>query len=263
MKFTLQERDALHWKSLMEGVHQVVGDEVNIICKPDGLHICAMDPVKISLLKLFLQAENYFTTYVCHTTRTYGISIAHLTQLLKCLTVTDSLTVEEEGDTLRLTVVDSVRTQVFTLRLMDFPMEFMDLPGLTYSYEARFSEPVYSRIMRDLNVTQAPDVTISMMDRTVVMETREEPLYTSIEIKESTQKGAVSMGMVSTGTTAEGDGCTNSYAYRIVAQAGNMARLAGVPSLSLSMKTSLPLYVHIPLGDHSYAKMYIAPKISD
>ena len=259
MEFTLKEKSALRWKSLMEGVHQVVGDEVNLMCHPDGLHICAMDPVKVSLLKLFLHAEHYFTTYTCPTTRTYGISIAHLSQLLKCLTATDSLTVEEAGDTLRLTVVDAVRTQVFSLRLMDFPMELMDLPDMTYSYEARFAEPVYSRIIRDLSITQGQDVTICMKDRTVTMETKEEPLYTILEIKESTQKEKVSMEFVS---TTGGEGCTNSYSYRLVAQAGNMARLAGVSSLSMSMEASLPLYVNIPMGD-SFAKMYIAPKISE
>lgn len=127
----LRTVQASAFRSIFEVLKDVLHD-VNIVFSPEGMRILTLDTAKVTLIDLFLKADN-FEEYECEDSNNVvaGVNMVNMFKLLKIIGSNDILTMRVDGlDKISITVenADKKSTTRFTLNILDINEEFFENP---------------------------------------------------------------------------------------------------------------------------------------
>src|SRR3989344_4714166 len=116
MKLTLSEPRYLKDSILI--ISELV-NEANIKLLPDRIELIAMDPASVAMV-IFRLLSSAFVEYNIKEEKTIGVNLGNLTQILKRVKPTDSLTLELDDSRNRLRIaLKGNSTKQFELALLD------------------------------------------------------------------------------------------------------------------------------------------------
>ena len=163
----LKTVQAAAFRSVFEVLKDVLHD-VNIVFSPDGMRILTLDTAKVTLIDLFLKAEN-FEEYECDDGRPVvaGVNMVNMFKLLKIIGSNDILSIRVDGlDKVSIKVENSDKksTTQFTLNILDINEEFFENPSPPDdTTETIMPSADFQRICRDMG-NIAKKVAISRHD---------------------------------------------------------------------------------------------------
>lgn len=253
MRGCLKNGDVL--AKIIAAIHEVVKD-VNIDCRKVGMSLQAMDSSHVSLVSMLLRAEG-FEPWECEESCQLGIHLDHLTRLLKCMHIKDSLEMNyTEGEELDFIFKSQNEERVahFSLKLMEIDADHLGIPEVDYKTCVRMSSTEFMKICRDL----------SFGDTLVIKVTKDEISFSAMG-----DLGSGTMAMKNSTATDEEESeatlidsredITQSFALRYLQNFTKATPLSKI--VTLRMSPDIPLLVEYKMDDLGYIRYYLAPKI--
>ena len=101
--FEAKLKEGILLKKLIDSIKELVTD-INFDISPTGISLQAMDSSHVALVTLNLTSEG-FETYRCDRPMTLGVSITHLSKIMKCGGNDDSITLKAEEEPSSLNIL--------------------------------------------------------------------------------------------------------------------------------------------------------------
>lgn len=124
--------------------------EVNAKVTKEGIEITAVDPANVSLVNLKLNAGSFSQINVDEE-ETLGLNLEDLKQVLRRVPIGGILTLEKDGNLLKLTIQEKVK-RVFALALINLDLEEKKVPDLTFNNKIEMSSNEFSETITDCSI---------------------------------------------------------------------------------------------------------------
>lgn len=130
--FTILKRNSKIFKTIIETLSGII-DETEVIVTPYEFVVKAMDPSRISLLKLTIQNTD-FDEYICDVPTKVAFNLEDMNKIFKRASSDDeielSFTAYDNKIKIKMTREGSTKTRTFTLALLDLDMEEIPMDNL-------------------------------------------------------------------------------------------------------------------------------------
>jgi len=156
----LRTIQATAFRNIFEVLKDIIND-VNIYFDSKGVHIDTLDTARVSLVHVFLAAEN-FEDYSCPTEIIAGINISNTYKLLKSITSNDTLSMainDSEFMDIMISNEDKKSSTKFRLKLLEIDEEILEVPDLAMDTITTIPSIDFQRICRDMG-NLATEITI-------------------------------------------------------------------------------------------------------
>jgi proliferating cell nuclear antigen len=147
----LQTIQASALKTIFEVLKDIVKD-VNVYFSPAGMRIQTFDIAKVTLVHMFLPAEN-FERYECEEEMIAGLNMDNTYKLLKSITNNDSLTLRMDGrEVLDIEIENTTKhtSTTFHLKLLDINEDDLHIPDIEFDVVTTMPSVDFQRITRDM-----------------------------------------------------------------------------------------------------------------
>lgn len=199
----LKTVQAMGIKSMFE-VLQAILNDVNVIFTPQGVKVVALDTAKISLVSVFLDANN-FEEYTFDREVIAGLNMSNVYKLLKTITVNDILKISlTNTDYMEFEIQNSVKKSksMFQLKLLDIDEDIIEIPNIDMNIITTLQSIDFQRLCRDMsNISK--EVTIKRQDRMMTISCSGDFANQSTEIECSDE-------------TADDRCCAGTYSLRYI-----------------------------------------------
>jgi proliferating cell nuclear antigen len=166
----LKTIQASAFRTVFEVLKDIIND-VNLIFRPEGLTIVTLDTARVTLVHLFMPAEN-FEEYHCDHEQTAGLNVSNTYKLLKSVTNTDTLTMNiDDTYLLRIHIENSAKksSTSFDFKLLDINDDMLSVPEIEMNILTTIPSIDFQRITRDMN-NLANDIRITRTLDTLELE---------------------------------------------------------------------------------------------
>jgi len=166
----LKTIQASAFRTVFEVLKDIIND-VNLIFRPEGLTIVTLDTARVTLVYLFMPAEN-FEEYHCEREQTAGLNVSNTYKLLKSVTNTDTLTMKiDDTYLLRIHIENSAKksSTSFDFKLLDINDDMLSVPEIEMNILTTIPSIDFQRITRDMN-NLANDIRITRTLDTLELE---------------------------------------------------------------------------------------------
>ena len=166
----LKTIQASAFRTVFEVLKDIIND-VNLIFRPEGLTIVTLDTARVTLVHLFMPAEN-FEEYHCDHEQTAGLNVSNTYKLLKSVTNTDTLTMKiDDTYLLRIHIENSAKksSTSFDFKLLDINDDMLSVPEIEMNILTTIPSIDFQRITRDMN-NLANDIRITRTLDTLELE---------------------------------------------------------------------------------------------
>jgi len=166
----LKTIQASAFRTVFEVLKDIIND-VNLIFRPEGLTIVTLDTARVTLVHLFMPAEN-FEEYHCDQEQTAGLNVSNTYKLLKSVTNTDTLTMNiDDTYLLRIHIENSSKksSTSFDFKLLDINDDMLSIPEIDMNILTTVPSIDFQRITRDMN-NLANDIRITRTLNTLELE---------------------------------------------------------------------------------------------
>ncbi|CAD5218483.1 unnamed protein product [Bursaphelenchus okinawaensis] len=246
-------------KKVIDAIKDLITD-APFDCTETALNLQSMDGSHVALVSLRL-GVGIFDVYRCDRAVNLGLSLAHMSNALKCAKNDDSCLIrydDEEGEGLTLTFEDNKgRKQDILVKLMDIDCEHLGVPDQKYSCIIEMPASEFARTVKDLTIYS---------DTVVINCTKE-----GIQFKASGEGGTNTVSFSSeTNEDEEGDDRVSvdvkepvklSFSIKYLNQFAKAANISN--RVRLSLAASVPVVVEYQIEEDGFLKFYLAPKIDD
>lgn len=152
MTMYLRTIQASALRTIFEVLKDIIND-VNVYFRPEGVKILTLDTARVTLVHMFLPAEN-FEEYQCAGGELIaGLNMANTYKLLKSVTSNDSLTMRiEDRDVLEIQIENTVKHSKtsFKLKLMDINEDILEVPEIPMDLVTTIPSVDFQRVTRDM-----------------------------------------------------------------------------------------------------------------
>lgn len=138
-------------RNVFEVLKDIIND-VNVYFGKDGVRILSLDTARVSLVYMFLRAEN-FEEYSCPNEIIAGMNMTNTYKLLKSVSNNDTLTMSIEGtEFLEIVIQNEAKKSMskFSLKLLDINEDILDVPDLDMNILTTIPSIDFQRICRDM-----------------------------------------------------------------------------------------------------------------
>jgi proliferating cell nuclear antigen len=168
----LRTIQASAFRTIFEVFKDIIND-VNLYFTPEGLKIITLDTARVTLIHMFLLAEN-FEEYDCPNEIIAGINISNTYKLLKSITNNDSVTLRiENQEILEIKIENNLKNSStsFHLKLLDINEDILDVPDIKMDLVTTLPSIDFQRVIRDMsNLSQ--DLLIERVDNVLRLSCR-------------------------------------------------------------------------------------------
>jgi len=147
----LQTIQASALRTIFEVLKDIVND-VNVYFTPEGVRIQTFDTAKVTLIQMFLPAEN-FEEYTCDAEMIAGLNMTNTHKLLKSVTNNDSMSMRMEGtDIIDIAIENTTKHSrtSFRLKLLDINEDMLNVPEMDMDVVTTIPSTDFQRIARDM-----------------------------------------------------------------------------------------------------------------
>jgi len=147
----LRTVQATAFKNIFEVLKDIIND-INIYFDSTGIRISTLDIARVSLVNLFLAAEN-FEEYSCPSEIIAGLNISNTYKLLKSITSNDTLSLSIEcPDFMDIVIYNESKksNSKFSLKLLDIDEEILEIPDVPMDVMTTLPSVDLQRICRDM-----------------------------------------------------------------------------------------------------------------
>jgi proliferating cell nuclear antigen len=147
----LRTIQASSFRNIFEVLKDIIND-VNIYFDSKGVHIDTLDTARVSLVHVFLAAEN-FEEYSCPTEIIAGINISNTYKLLKSITGNDTFSLainDSEYMDIMIRNEDKKSSTKFRLKLLEIDEEILEVPDIPMDTITTIPSIDFQRICRDM-----------------------------------------------------------------------------------------------------------------
>ena len=166
----LKTIQASAFRTVFEVLKDIIND-VNLIFRPEGLTIVTLDTARVTLVHLFMPAEN-FEEYHCDQEQTAGLNVSNTYKLLKSVTNTDTLTMNiDDTYLLRIHIENAAKksSTSFDFKLLDINDDMLSVPEIEMNILTTIPSVDFQRVTRDMN-NLANDIRITRTLNTLELE---------------------------------------------------------------------------------------------
>jgi len=147
----LKTVQASSFRNIFEVLKDIIND-INIYFDSTGVTISTLDIARVSLVHMFLGAEN-FEEYSCPHEVIAGLNIGNTYKLLKSITTNDTLTISINGPEFMDIIINNETKKSmskFSLKLLDIDEEILDIPDVNMDIITTLPSVDFQRICRDM-----------------------------------------------------------------------------------------------------------------
>ncbi len=174
-------------------IEKLITDAMIEISPEKGFQLIAMDPSNIAMVIWTIRPEAFSEFEVEEATK-FGISIGHISPIIKRIKAKDTLTLSLEENTLKLTLHGAFK-RVFTAPLLgEFEREYPE-PNIEFKVDAEMDADVIKEAVRDIKIIsdamkiEADEDKIVMsaegeLKKARIELTRDSPALISLNVKE-------------------------------------------------------------------------------
>lgn len=215
-----------------------------------GLQIRGMDVNHVGFVDYFLSAKDC-EKFKAPNNSVLGISTTILCKVLATASGAESLTLAEDGETLRLTITGEGRSSKFELPTLEIDADAVELPEMNYTATIRAKGSDFASAIRDL----------ALFGDAITLRLDEEGFHMRAE--GDVGKGAMTLEPTDDREmTLEADSVEMSYGLKYLQQI-----LKSCCSISAVMEMAFdeahPLRITTRFGKESYFIAYLAPKVME
>ena len=147
----LKSIQANAFKSLLEVLKEIVND-VNIYFNSNGMKLIAFDVARVTLVHVFLSAEN-FEEYECKHETIVGINVSNTYKLIKSISNNDVITMSTSNENLNITINNEGKKSVshFNLKLLDLNEDILEVPEINMSHSTVIQSIDFQKLIRDMS----------------------------------------------------------------------------------------------------------------
>lgn len=138
-------------RNIFEVLKDIIND-VNVYFDPTGVRIMTLDTARVSLVHLFLLAEN-FEEYECKGQVIAGMNMANTYKLLKSVTNNDTLSMMiDDSESLEIHIRNDTKksSSKFRLKLLDINEDILEVPDLNMDILTTLPSVDFQKICRDM-----------------------------------------------------------------------------------------------------------------
>jgi proliferating cell nuclear antigen len=242
----LRTIQATAFRNIFEVLKDIIND-VNIYFDSKGVHIDTLDTARVSLVHVFLAAEN-FEDYSCPTEIIAGINISNTYKLLKSITSNDTLSMainDSEFMDIMISNEDKKSSTKFRLKLLEIDEEILEVPDLAMDTITTIPSIDFQRICRDMG-NLATEITIQRNNTNLTLSCAGDfaNQTTSITCPDTIDKpigNIFSLRYINLFTKATGM-CSNVQIFQT------------------SVDTEMPIIIRYSVANLGEIKFYLAPK---
>lgn len=246
-------------QNIVDAVKDLIA-EAEFDCTKQGITMQSMDGSHVSLVSLMLRGES-FELYRCDRTVNLGISMKNLSNVLKCASKDDTLSLkcDDQPDKLNFTFDNekSGKHTEFDLKLMDIDAEHLGIPDCKYKATVTLKATEFRRICQDLN-TFGDAVTITATKEGVTFTTQGEMGTGKISLRQGATDGSEAASVCKVDIV---EPVTLKFALNFLTNFTKATALSDMVILNLI--DDAPLTVEYRMDDAGYLRYYLAPKIDD
>jgi proliferating cell nuclear antigen len=147
----LRTIQASSFRNIFEVLKDIIND-VNIYFDSKGVHIDTLDTARVSLVHVFLAAEN-FEEYSCPSEIIAGINISNTYKLLKSITGSDTFSMainDSEYMDIMIRNEEKKSSTKFRLKLLEIDEEILEVPDIPMDTITTVPSIDFQRICRDM-----------------------------------------------------------------------------------------------------------------
>jgi len=138
--------EAKYFKEIIDALGKLV-DEVAFQLKPEGLKVVAMDPAKVSLIRIDIPATA-FLEYDVEAEQVAGLSTASLSKMLKRIKKGDKFVLRVEEDRVDV-VIESIGRRVYRFRNLEVPIPEIPEAQLEFNVQAQLLVDALKQALKD------------------------------------------------------------------------------------------------------------------
>jgi proliferating cell nuclear antigen len=147
----LKTIQATAFRTIFEVLKDIMND-INLVFRPDGILIVTLDTARVTLIHVFMPAEN-FEEYTCDHECTAGLNVSNTYKLLKSVTNTDTLTLNIDDQYILNIHVQNVLKKTnttFQFKLLDINDDMLSVPEIEMNVLTTIPSIDFQRIIRDM-----------------------------------------------------------------------------------------------------------------
>ena len=244
----LKTIQASAFRTVFEVLKDIIND-VNLIFRPDGILIVTLDTARVTLVHLFMPAEN-FEEYMCEKETTAGLNISNTYKLLKSVTNTDTLSMEIVDNYILNIRIENVLKRSFTsfqFKLLDINDDMLSVPEIDMDVLTTIPSIDFQRIARDMH-NLAQDIRIRRTKKTLELEC-EGGFANQKTIIECIENGPVSP-------------IGNLFSLKYINMFTRATSLcASIQIMQHSSEENMPIVFRYAVANLGELKFYLAPKV--
>jgi proliferating cell nuclear antigen len=257
-------------------------DFINILFRPDGMHIQTMDNAHVSILELSMPKE-WFSIYECDEDQTLGINVSILHKILATKDKSQILNIvydtDADSDKLQLHFTNTVASLVnetdtdisakkppkkhlladtktydthFEIPLVDLEVEQMEIPQIEYQAEFALASTNFSNIVNQLK----------MFGDTMDIHCSEENIVLYSHCAESGKMSVeINIDDLTEFSINEGESLKLSFSLSYLHHICAFNKLT--KEIDIKICNDYPLCASYLFGDGATMKFYLAPKVED
>ena len=132
-----------------------ISNELNLVCKEDGLYAQGMDSSHICLFEMCIHL-NWFDTYECTEECVMGIHCEMLFKIISCMKEGQYIDMrydaDKNGDKLMIDLLGISYDKSFELSLIDIESDMVELPEKEYTADMKFISKDFSELISQLSI---------------------------------------------------------------------------------------------------------------
>ena len=132
-----------------------ISNELNLVCKEDGLYAQGMDSSHICLFEMNIKPD-WFDTYTCTEDCVMGIHCEMLFKIISCIKegqyIDMSYNEDKNGDKLTIDLLGNSYDKSFELSLIDIESDMVELPSKEYTADIRFISKDFAELVNQLSI---------------------------------------------------------------------------------------------------------------
>lgn len=157
-------------KSLVDALKEILNN-VNLIFKPDGMRIKAIDPSNVALVHLKLDAERFHTYHLTLPQLELGLNMANLHKFTKQINKDDVLTLFVEQDNLGelgIFIENSEVKNLNRLKLYDVDNTYLDTHDMEFESVFTISSKMFKNICARMGDIDADTIEIKTVNNQII-----------------------------------------------------------------------------------------------
>lgn len=237
-------------RTIFEVLKDIIND-VNLYFTPEGLKIVTLDTARVTLVHMFLMAEN-FEEYTCSSEIIAGLNIANTYKLLKSVTNNDSLAITiEDRDIMEIKIENTVKNSStsFRLKLLDINEDILDVPDIKMDLVTTLPSVDFQRVARDMaNLSQ--DLSITRHNTQLVLSCQGE--------------FADQTTTIDCGTDGPDEPIGNVFSLKYINMFTKATNLcSSVQIFQDANDSNMPIIIRYAIANLGDVRFYLAPKVND